>query len=67
MDNVPVFKFETVRLGFDESYGQYLYKNTTSNELISSWNEPKKGTNFEYKGQDIGLNIDASIIYCKTK
>lgn len=67
--NNPVFRFERIRLGnqtttqHGEKYGKYLYRDTTDNTLLASWDEPTKDINHLYKGCDIGYNTDALIYY----
>jgi len=64
-----VFKFERKRLGYKtttthyEKFGPYLYRNTITNQLIASWDQPTNEPNYLYKGEDIGYNTDALIYY----
>lgn len=67
----PIFKFERIRLGNKttprgEIYGPYLYRDTTDDTLIASWDKPTKELNYLYMGQDIGYNTDALIYYKNT-
>lgn len=64
-----IFKFYRVRLGkktitsYGEKYGPYLYRDTTDNRLLASWDKPTKELNYLYKGEDIGYNTDALYYY----
>ena len=63
-----IFKFERIRLGNKttpngEKYGPYLYRDTTNNTLLASWDKPTKEGNYLYKGEDLGYNTDALIYY----
>lgn len=64
-----VFKFERIRLGnkttttTGEKYGPYLYRDITDNTLLASWDSPKKGLKYLYKGEDVGYNTDALPYY----
>ena len=66
-----IFKFHRMRLGNKtttqngEKYGIYLYRDTTDNTLLASWDKPTKELNYLYKGGDVGYNTDA-LIYYKT-
>lgn len=66
----PIYRFERMRLGnktvspLGERYGPYLYRNTRTEDLISSWDKPKnEDSNYLYKGEDIGINTDALTYY----
>ncbi len=63
-----IFKFERIRLGNKttpngERYGPYLYRDTTNNTLLSSWDKPTKEVNYLYKGEEVGYNTDALTYY----
>lgn len=68
--SLNIFRFERIRQGkkmrtsSGERIGTYLYRDITNNTLLASWNEPTKGDNYLYKGEDIGYNTDA-LIYKK--
>ena len=63
------YRFERRRLGdrivpnqSDGRYGAYLYRNTRTGVLISSWEEPTGGQSL-YSASDIGIYSDAVIYY----
>lgn len=64
-----IFKFERIRLGnktttpYGEKYGPYLYRDTTNNTLLASWDKPTKEVNYLYKGEEVGYNTDALRYY----
>jgi hypothetical protein len=64
-----IYKFERNRFGgrkfsqYGSEYGNYLYRNIYTNELISSWNPPKNEINSMYNEVDIGLNTNALTYY----
>jgi hypothetical protein len=68
----PIYKFYRKRLGNKtttpngDKYGPYLYRNTTDNTLLASWDKPTKESNYMYKGEDIGYNTDALFYYKNT-
>lgn len=57
----PIYKFEKIMVS-SQQIGPYLYRNTTNNTFIASWEKPNNKYNFLYKGEDIGFNTDAVII-----
>lgn len=66
--SLPVFIFERMRHGkrrsiYGEKYGPYLYRDITNNTLLASWDKPKYGEYYFYKGEDIGYNTDAMNYY----
>lgn len=67
-----IYQFHRVRLGnktttpSGENYGPYLYRDTTDNTLLASWDKPTKKINYLYKGEDIGSNTDALPYYKNT-
>jgi hypothetical protein len=52
-----IFKF--MRNG--DEYGTYLYRNIINDVLLLSYDEPKNGYDYLYKGEEIGFDNDASI------
>lgn len=63
-----IYKFERKRLGGNtitetgDKFGVYLYRNTVTNVLVSSWEKPSRQKPL-YTGYDIGIHTDALEYY----